>query len=152
LAFTVLAGAASAQAQQVHTLPGSACQTSGSSQSLYYSGVSVANRTDSTKSAVCPIVRSNGTQRWSHIEVYVRDRHSTANITCVASARATSGLAGTGWSDTRSTVGEGDQVLAFPAPPVGLPNFGPYVIVCSIPAMEEVNQPSYIASYVVSEP
>jgi hypothetical protein len=151
-AFAVVAATASAHAQQVHTMPGAACQTASSSQTLYYSVVSVANRTDSTKSAICPIVRGNGTQRWSQIEVYVRDLHSTANITCIAYARANNGLAGTGWQDTRSTVGEGDQVLVFPAPAVGLPNHGPYAIVCSLPPMEEINQPSFIASYVVFEP
>jgi hypothetical protein len=150
--LTVLVGVASAQAQDVHTFPGSSCQASGSAQDLYYSGVSVANRGDSTRSAVCPVVRSNGTEPWLLIAVYVRDRHSTANITCVAQARDLTGTAGTGWSETQSSAGEGDQVLVFAAPGSDPPDFGPYVVVCSIPAMEEANQPSYIASYLIVEP
>jgi hypothetical protein len=152
LAFTLFVGVTSAHADQVHTFPGSTCQASGSAQGLYYSGVAVANRASSTKSAVCPITRSNGTDPWSLIAVYVRDRHSTANISCVAQARDLNGAAGTGWSQTKSTAGEGDQVLIFGAPGAPIPDYGPYVVVCSIPAMEEVNQPSYIASYGIVEP
>jgi len=150
--LTVLAGVTSAEAQQVQTFPGSSCQASGSAQDLSYSGVLAANRGNSTRSAVCPIVRSNGTEAWSLIAVYVRDRHSTANVSCVAQARDLSGAAGTGWSDTQASAGEGDQVLIFAAPGSDLPDYGPYTVVCSIPAMEEVNQPSYIASYVIVEP
>jgi hypothetical protein len=152
IVLTFGVGIASAEAQEVHTFPGSSCQASGSAQDLYYSGVSAANRGNSTKSAVCPIVRANGTEPWSLVTVYVRDRHSTANVTCVAQARALSGTAGTGWSETRSSAGEGDQVLVFGVPGNDVPDFGPYALVCSIPAMEEVNQPSYIASYVIVEP
>jgi len=148
----VLVGATSAAAQQVQTFPGSSCQASGSAQDLSYSGVLAANRGNSTRSAVCPIVRSNGTEGWSLIAVYVRDRHSTLNISCVAQARDLSGTAGTGWSDTRSSAGEGDQAIVFAAPGIDLPDYGPYTVVCSLPAMEEANQPSYIASYVIVEP
>jgi hypothetical protein len=150
--LTILLGITSAEAQQVHTLPGASCQASGSSQDLSYSGVLAANRGNSTRSAVCPIVRSNGTEAWSLIAIYVRDRHSTANVSCVAQARDLSGTAGTGWSDTQSSAGEGDQVLLFAAPGADLPDYGPYAVVCYIPPMEEVNQPSYIASYVIVEP
>ncbi len=146
LVLTAVTGAA---AQEVHTYPGSACQASGSTQDLYYSGVTVANRGNGTQSAVCPIVRANVTDAWTVIQVYVRDRHSSQNITCVAQARHQNGAAA--WSETRSTAGEGEQTLFFGAPGAAVPNFGPYVIVCSIPPMEEVNQPSYISSYVVEE-
>jgi hypothetical protein len=101
---------------------------------------------------VCPVVRHNGTSPWSRIFVFVRDRHSVSDITCVAQARDVNGGAGTGWSDTQSSAGEGDQTLVFLAPAVAVPDYGPYVVVCSLPAMEEVNQPSYISSYVVVEP
>ena len=79
-------------------------------------------------------------------------RHSTQDISCVAQARDLAGTAGTGWSDTQSSVGEGDQTLVFGAPGIDLPDYGPYTVVCSLPPMEEVNQPSYIASYVIVEP
>jgi hypothetical protein len=151
VAFTLLMGVTSAFAE-TQTFPGSACQASGSTQDLYYSGVAVANRGNSTNSAVCPITRSSGTNAWSLIAVYVRDRHSTVNVSCVAQARDRKGTAGSGWSETKSTAGEGDQVLVFAAPGAAVPDYGPYVVVCSIPAMEEVNQPSYIASYVIVEP
>jgi hypothetical protein len=136
----------------VQTFPGSSCQASGSPQDLYYSGVSVTNRGDSTRSAVCPLVRSNPLAGWSQIRVVVRDRHSTQNITCVAQARDPGGNAGSGWSQTRSSAGEGNQILVFGPPGVAVPNGGPYVVVCSIPAMEEVNQPSYISSIILIEP
>ena len=145
----VLTAATGAVAQEVHSYPGSSCQASGSAQDLYYSGVTVANRGNGTHSAVCPIVRSNVTDGWTLIQVYVRDRHSTQNISCVAQARHQNGSAA--WSQTRSTAGEGEQSLFFGAPGGAVPNFGPYVIVCSIPPMEELNQPSYISSYVVEE-
>lgn len=145
-------GTAAAQAAEVQTFPGSSCQASGSAQDLYYSGVAVANRGAGTRSAVCPIVRGNPLEGWSKIAVFVRDRHSSQNITCVAEARDPSGTAGTGWSETKSTAGEGNQVLVFGAPGVDLPKYGPYVVVCSLPAMEEVNQPSYISSYTIVEP
>ncbi len=148
----VLTSVTGAEAQQIQTFPGSLCQASGSTQDLYYSGVSVANRGNSTKSAVCPIVRGNGLEAWLEIVVSVRDRHSTLNVTCVAQARNAMGTAGTGWSETQSTAGEGEQTLFFGAPGVGLPDVGPYVVVCSLPPMEEVNQPSYIASYSITEP
>ena len=147
-----LIGVTGAEAQQIQTFPGSSCQASGSAQDLYYSGVIVANRSDSTNSAVCPIVRGNGLEGWLEIVVSVRDRHSTLNITCVAQARNALGQAGSGWSETQSTAGEGEQTLFFGAPGVGLPDVGPYVVVCSLPPMEEVNQPSYIASYSITEP
>jgi hypothetical protein len=148
----VLAGVTGAEAQEIQTFPGSSCQASGSAQDLYYSGVSIANRGDSTRSAVCPIVRGNGTAGWLAIVVSVRDRHSTLDVSCVAQARDLMGTAGTGWSETQSTAGEGQQTLIFYAPGAGVPDYGPYVLVCSIPPMEEVNQPSYIASYVLVEP
>lgn len=148
----VLTGAGVAHAQDFHTTPGSACQASGSTQDLYYSGVSVANRTNSTASAVCPIVRHNHTDGWWAIVVVVRDRHSTQNVSCTAQARDVYGAAGSGWSDTQSSSGEGDQLLNFSPPAGTAPDYGPYVLVCSIPPMEEVNQPSYISSIVVGEP
>jgi hypothetical protein len=145
-----LIGVTGAEAQQIQTFPGSSCQASGSAQALYYSGVIVANRGNSTRSAVCPIVRGNGLEAWLEIVVSVRDRHSTLDITCIAQARNATGAAA--WSETRSTAGEGEQTLFFGAPGVGLPDVGPYVVVCSLPPMEEVNQPSYIASYSITEP
>jgi hypothetical protein len=143
-------GAARAEAQDFQTFPGSTCQASGSAQNLYYSGVTVANRTNVASSAVCPIVRTNPTDPWLLIRVYVRDRHSTMNVTCVAEARTLTGTLS--WSQTRSSVGEGEQILAFGVPGVDPADFGPYVVVCSIPPMEELNQPSYITSYVIAEP
>jgi hypothetical protein len=151
LALTLL-GVTSAEAQQIQTTPGSACQTSSSSQDLTYSGLLIANRTDSQQSATCPIVRRNGAAPWTAIAVFVRDRHSTQNISCVAQARDLAGTAGTGWSETKSTSGEGDQTIVFGPPGAAIPAYGPYTVVCSLPAMEEANQPSYIASYVVVEP
>ena len=150
--IVTMAGATDAAAQEIQTYPGSNCQADGSTQDLTYSGVLVANRGNGTQSAICPIARKNGNQGWLAIAVFVRDRHSTANITCVAQARDLTGAAGSGWSDTKSTSGEGDQTLVFNAPGGAVPAFGPYAIVCSLPAMEEANQPSYIASYVIVEP
>jgi hypothetical protein len=151
LVMLTLVGASSAEAQQVQTLPGSSCQASGSAQDLYYSGVSVANRNNSVSSAVCPLVRANGTQGWATIAVFVRDRHATENITCVAQARDLAGGAGSGWSDTKSTSGEGEQVLVFGPPASAVPAYGPYVVVCSLPPMEN-NVPSYISSIALVEP
>jgi hypothetical protein len=147
-----LVGAAGAQGQEVRTFPGSSCQASGSAQDLYYSTVSVANRGNGTNSAVCPIVRANPLAGWTAIAVVVNDRHSTQNITCVAEVRDVTGTAGTGWSETQSTAGEGIQALYFGPPGGAVPDYGPYVVVCSIPAMEEVNQPSFISSYIIAEP
>lgn len=150
----LLVGPASASAQQVRTFPGSSCQATGSAQDLYYgsSGLLIANRGSSQNSAVCPIVRENGLAPWSTVVVVVRDRHSTADITCVARAGDLTGTAGLGWSETQSSVGEGIQAIVFGPPSSDVPLYGPYTIVCSIPAMEETNQPSYIASYLVVEP
>jgi hypothetical protein len=152
LLVLTLIGASSAEAQQVQTLPGSSCQASGTTQDLTYGGSLVANRNDGQSSAVCPLARNNGTQGWSAIAVFVRDRHATQNISCVAQARDLTGVAGSGWSDTQSTSGEGDQVLVFGPPAAGaVPPYGPYVVVCSLPPMEN-NLPSYIASIVLVEP
>jgi hypothetical protein len=151
LVLLTLAGASRAEAQQVQTFTGSSCQASGSAQDLYYSGVSVANRNDSTSSAVCPLVRANGKAGWWAIAVFVRDRHATQNVSCVAQARDVTGVAGSGWSETQSTSGEGDQTLVFGAPGTALPPFGPYVVTCSLPPMVD-NLPSYIASIVLVEP
>lgn len=145
----VIVGAQRADAQHVQTFPGSSCQASGSAQDLYYSGVTVANRGAVTRSAVCPLVRQNPLQGWLHIFVHVRDRHSTQNITCVAQARDETGAGG--WSESQSTVGEGQQMLVFNAPAFNPPHFGPYTVVCSLPPMEEVNQPSYLSSILMEE-
>lgn len=147
----LLVGAGSASAQQIHSFPGSMCQASGSAQDLFYSGTVIANRTAATNSAVCPVVRSNGTAPWLNVGVFVRDRHATQDIVCVAEARALSGAAGIGWSQTLSTAGEGDQVLMFSPPGGAVPAYGPYVVTCSLPPMV-ANVPSYIASYGVIEP
>jgi hypothetical protein len=149
LAFLVV-GAARADAQAFQTYPGSNCQASGSAQDLYYSANTVANRNNATSSAVCPIARTNPTDPWLLIRVFVRDRHSTANITCVAEARSLTGTLI--WTQSRSTVAEGEQTLVFNAPGVDPADFGPYVVICSIPPIEEVNQPSYISSYLIAEP
>jgi hypothetical protein len=151
LAF-VVTGAAGAHAQAIQTFPGSSCQASGSAQDLYYSGVSIANRKDAQASAVCPIVRSKPLAALTWFAVVVRDRHSTQDITCRLEARDVYGTAGTGWSQTESTSGEGNQVLVFGPPTTATPPYGPYAVVCSLPPMEEVNQPSYISSYVLAEP
>ena len=97
-------------------------------------------------------MRANPLAGWLRIDVIVNDRHSTQNITCVAQARDVAGTAGSGWSETQSTDGEGIQVLIFGAPGAAVPDYGPYVVVCSLPAMEEVNQPSFISSYLIAEP
>jgi hypothetical protein len=150
---SVVTGTAAAQAQEIQTFPGSSCQASGSAQDLYYSGLTIANRGDATSSAVCPIVRANPLAAWTGVAVFVRDRHSTQEITCRAEARDVWGTAGTGWSETQSTTGEGSQALVFGPPPAGaVPAYGAYVVVCSLPPMEEVNQPSYISSYLIVEP
>ena len=101
------------------------CQATGSAQDLYYSGTIVANRTAATNSAVCPVTRSNGTAPWLAIGVFVRDRHASQNITCVAEARDLTGVAGVGWSQSLSTSGEGDQTLMFDPPGGPVPNYGP---------------------------
>ena len=131
--------------------PGSMCQTIGSSQSLYYGGVGgslIANRTNSTRSAVCPIVRDNVTQPWQGLSVRVRDRHDSGNITCVAHSRNLD--ATSGWLQTQSTAGEGFQSLNFG--PIGESTWGAYTLVCQLPAMQDVNQPSYISTYFIREP
>jgi hypothetical protein len=149
---SVVTGTSAAQAQEIQTFPGSSCQASGSAQDLYYSGLLIANRGDSTSSAVCPVVRSNPLAAWARLVVFVRDRHSTQEITCRAEARDVYAAAGSGWSESQSTTGEGNQALVFGPPAAAVPAYGPYVVVCSLPPMEEANQPSYISSYVLVEP
>lgn len=147
-----LAAAPSASAQQVHSWPGIACQATGSTQDLYYSPEgAIANRGAGTNSAVCPVTRTKGTAPWTLVAVFVRDRHASQDITCVAQAKDLSGAAGVGWSETQTTSGQGDQVLTFGPPAGPIPNYGPYSIVCSLPPMV-ANLPSYIASYGVIEP
>jgi len=134
------------------TFPGSTCQTAGSQQSLYYSGVkgmTIANRTKRTKSAICPIVRDKTTQPWRRLRVTVRDRHSTQNVKCVAHSTPRTGLAG--WAATRATNNDGPfSTLNFGA--IGEANGGTYSVVCQLPSMEKVNQPSYVSSYEIIEP
>jgi hypothetical protein len=147
-------GAAGAQAQRVTTWPGTACQATGSAQDLYYDGQGtvIANRGDGLNSAVCPIARSNPLQPWRTVVVFVRDRHSTQDVTCTARARDLYATSGVGWSETKSTSGEGFQALVFGVPGGSVPAYGPYSVVCQLPAMEETNQPSYITSYLIVEP
>ena len=128
--------------------PGSMCQASGSAQSMYYSSTTVANRTSETRSVVCPIVRDNLIEPWLRVVVHVRDRHSTQDITCIARAREADGTGGA--DQSMQTSGEGFEVLS--VGDLSAPDFGPYVLVCQLPPMEEVNQPSYISSYRVTEP
>lgn len=141
----------SANAIDFKTFPGSICQTSGSQQSLYYSGakgMAIANRTDKTQSAVCPIVRDNTTQPWFGLRVTVRDRHSTQDIRCVTHSTPRDGLAG--WAETKATNGEGFSTLSFGA--LGQAAGGSYSVVCQLPSMEKNNQPSYLTSYELVEP
>jgi hypothetical protein len=143
-----LGGTSGARAQDAKTFPGALCQASGSSQGLYYSWSEIANRTASAKSAVCPIVRDNVTQPWQLLAVRVRDRHDTQNITCVAYSRDLDGT--TVWSQSQSTVGEGFQTLTFNVPTES--DWGTYTLVCQLPPMQDVNQPSYISTYLIQEP
>lgn len=154
LGFLALLGGSwisNANAMDFKTFPGSTCQTSGSQQSLYYSGVKgmiIANRTNQTKSAVCPIVRDNTTQPWLKLGVTVRDRHSTQNVRCVAHSTPKDGTGG--WAQLKSTSGEGFSMLAFGA--IGEADQGTYSVVCQLPSMQKVNQPSYVSSYEIVEP
>lgn len=146
-----LSWVSTANAMDFKTFPGSICQTAGSQQSLYYSGskgMVIANRTDKTQSAVCPIVRDNTTQPWFGLRVTVRDRHSTQDVKCVAHSTPRDGLAG--WAATNATNGEGFSTLSFGA--IGQAPGGSYSVVCQLPSMEEANQPSYISSYELIEP
>jgi hypothetical protein len=145
-----LTAATAAQAQDYKSYPGSACQASGSVQGLYYNDYAVANRQDATASAACPIVRDNVSDPWTRIIVHVRDRHSTQDICCVARARDLNG--GSAWAETVCTSGESVQALSFGPPQSAVPAWGPYTLLCSLPPMEEPNQPSYIASYRIAEP
>jgi len=154
LAFALLVTwGSNAHADQT-TYPGSACQATGSSQDLSYSssGPILSNGLATAESANCPIVRRNVFAGWQAIAVFVRDRNSAEEITCTVYADDPTGVAGGGWQETKTTVGEGDQTLIFGAPGVDVPNFGPYSLVCRLPPEEEVNQPSWIASYSVIEP
>jgi hypothetical protein len=141
-------GTSGAEAQDAKTFPGSTCQASGSSQNLYYSSSLLANRTASTQSAVCPIVRDNVTQPWQRLAVRVRDRHDTQNVTCMAYSRDLDGT--TVWSQGQSAAGEGFQTLTFNIPTES--DWGTYTLVCQLPPMQDVNQPSYIATYLIQEP
>lgn len=140
-------GTFSAEAADQKTFPGSMCQAYGSSQNLYYSNSAIANRTAATRSVVCPIVRDNVTQPWQRLAVLVRDRHDTRNITCVAYSHNIYGTVV--WSQSRSTVGEGFQALAFNIPAES--NWGTYSIVCQLPPMQ-ANVPSYLSTYLIQEP
>jgi hypothetical protein len=144
-------GMPSAHAADNKTFPGSFCQSDGSQQTLYYSGVegmTIANRTNQARSAVCPIVRDNTTQAWLRLRVTVRDRHSTQDVRCVAHSTPPDGSGG--WAQTQTTVGEGFATLNYGA--IGAAPGGVYSVVCQLPAMEKVNQPSYVASYELIEP
>ena len=155
VAIALMAGwGGSVQAQTVATYPGSSCQAAGTVQDLTYAsgGPQISNRQSTTSSANCPIVRRNGFGGWLAIGVVVRDRHSTQDISCTVFADDLTGVAGGGWQETQTSVGEGDQALSFGPPGVAVPNFGPYSIVCTLPPIEEANQPSWIASYLVVEP
>ena len=115
----------------------------------------MANRTDGQASAICPVARRNGTQGWAAIAVFVRDRHSTQDITCIAQARDLTGASGSGWQETKSAHerrGGTDARLRCAARRRRIRRTGLYAIVCSIPTMEEAGVPSYIASYIVVEP
>ena len=150
-AAMTLAGAVSANDGK--TFPGVSCQASGSTQDLYYGTTVIANRTNSQQSTVCPIVRDKPKGALKRVVIYTRDRHSTNDICCNVRAPGKFGTAGTGTaSTTKCTSGEGDQLISFGPLAGSVPNLGPYSIVCSIPAMEEVNQPSYLASYRIVEP
>lgn len=141
-------GANAALADDGKSFTASLCQAAGSSQDLYYSSGMVANRNASTASAECPVVRDNmsGVATW--IEFEVRDRHDTQNIVCTARSLDVDGSGG-GWSQTLSTSGTGFQTLSFT--PTAIPDWGTYVVTCSIPGMTN-NTPSYIASYRMLEP
>jgi hypothetical protein len=143
-----LGGATGAEAQDAKTFPGAQCQASGSAQNLYYSFSEIANRTAATQSAVCPIVRDNITQPWQRLAVRVRDRHDTQNITCVAYSQDFDGT--TVWSQSQSSAGVGFATLVFNVPVEQ--DFGSYSLVCQLPPMQLVNQPSYISTYFIQEP
>ena len=148
-----LSTASGMQAQDGKVYPGSMCQAIGSSQDLSYggSGFLISNRTSSLNSAACPLVREKVLQPWLAILVHVRDRHSTQDICCIARARDVNATPGSGWSEEQCTTGEGFQVLTFGPPGMPVPAWGPYALVCQLPAIE-ANLPSYIASYQIVEP
>lgn len=132
--------------------PGSLCQTQGSSQQLYYgsfgSGALIANRTASTRSAVCPLVRDVVSGLFQSVRVYVRDRHSRLDIKC--QVRGFDAFGQTVYTSPMvSSSGEGFDTLVF-GPALAQSNWGPLVLSCQLPPMEG-NVPSYIASYRILE-
>ena len=123
------------------------CETSGTEQKAYVSNV-IANRTNSTFSVRCPIIRENPTDPYLRISVTLRDRHDTQDVRCqVVGAKPFGGQFS---SPVESTNGTGDQVLVFG--PINAPDNASYSVVCSIPPMIKINQPSYLTLYRVLEP
>jgi hypothetical protein len=142
-----LAGAA--HAQDSKSYPGTMCQASGTQQTLSYGLSGIANLGDGSMSAICPLVRDNLSAPWDRVTVYVRDRHTTQNVCCTAYARNEDGTAGT--NATECTTGEGYQTLSFASLP-GVPDLGPYFVLCQIPGVDPNGSSSYISSYRIQEP
>lgn len=142
-----LGGTSDAKAQDAKSFPGTFCQATGSVQDVYYSNSEVANRTVASQSVVCPIVRDNVLQPWQWLAVRVRDRHVGQDVTCVAYSLNLDG--NTVWSQTRSSAGVGFDTLFFNVPLEA--NYGTYTLVCQLPPMQLVNQPSYISTYAIQE-
>ena len=91
-----------------------------------------------------PVARQNGAQGWLAVPSSSRSSFVAGHHLRRSSPR----LDGTRHRlvETQSTSGEGEQTLVFGPPAVAVPAFGPYVA-RSLPAMEEVNQPSYRVIY-----
>ena len=138
-----------AHAQDSKSYPGTMCVTYGSQQTLSHGDTSIANRSASTRRAVCPIVRDNLELPWERLIVFVDDRHAMQDICCEALANDEYG--GAGASATLCSSGTGQQPLAFAALPAGTLPEGPYSVVCDLPPTE-AGMSSLITSYRVYEP
>lgn len=132
--------------------PGSMCQVAGSNQHLYYgsysSGATLANRTSSQRTVICPFVRDHVYEPWKNVTVRVRDRHDRLNVSCEVWAYDVDGQSV--WvSPTLTSVGTGSQTLTFGA---GLAEsgWGTFVLSCTLPPMQG-NVPTYVASYQIRE-
>jgi hypothetical protein len=146
-------GAAPQALADFKSYPGASCRAAGSTQDLYYgsysSGAIIANRTDATQTVLCPFVREAVSSPWINVSVRLRDRHDSEDIYCQAWAYDPEGESV--WASIGvTTSGEGFETLFLGAAEESS-TLGSYVLSCTLPPMQDANQPSYIASYTINE-
>lgn len=98
----------------------------------------VFNRTTSSVTVVCPLIRDNSKKAWQEIQVSVADRHHTQDISCRAFSAKEDGLpvASTTDHSTGSNISSFASQILLLGKPAQERDYGTFYVRCNIPGKD----------------